>query len=154
MMAQHHKQVRLEAGGFAADVDGGLAPLLREIWLAGIETISCCQEASESVAPLLEDYPHLAAYVEENRGRAYIDFAELEGVERFLTLIARSGPSDDMRERMRHWIAPGRWRTLASIHDFEDDEDTYEAYLFQLSFPVSDLEEAETCLQRGRGGDA
>lgn len=149
-MAHFHKQVRLEAGGFADDVDERLAPLLREVWLAGIETISSCEDASESVTPLLEDYPHLSSYVEQNRGRAYVDFAELEGVERFLTLIARGGPSGDMRERMRHWITPGKWTTLASIHDFEDDEDTYEALLFQLSLPRGDLAEAERCLRRGR----
>ncbi|MDQ3646953.1 MAG: hypothetical protein M3345_08490 [Actinomycetota bacterium] len=39
-----HRQVRIHHGTFEADVDEGIADLILEMWRAGIETVSSCQE--------------------------------------------------------------------------------------------------------------
>jgi len=38
-----HKQVRIRHGEMEADVDEEIAPLILELWRAGVETISSCQ---------------------------------------------------------------------------------------------------------------
>src|SRR5665213_3246512 len=110
-----HPQKRLRAGGFSGTVDEGLVPLLREIWRAGIETVSSCQDASQSTAGLADEYPHMAPYVASRHGRAYIDFESLEGIEDFYTLVAHGEPSDAMRHRLDRWLAEGHWTTRVVI---------------------------------------
>jgi hypothetical protein len=64
-----HEQIRIKHGDLEADVDAGLAPLILEIWKAGITTTMSC---------------------EENRpGWAWIDFLTAEDAEHFLSSVAR-----------------------------------------------------------------
>jgi len=149
-----HRQVKLDAGGFSGSVDEELAPLLREAWLAGIETMSGCQDAGESLAGLPETYPHMAGYVEARRGRAYIDFLRVEGVEEFLSLIALGEPDDGMYERMADWLAPGHWETTAIMVPHPEDENCFLAFGYQLGFPRGDMDAMTECLRRGREAGA
>jgi hypothetical protein len=144
----HHPRVRLRAGGFSDLVDRDLAPLLREIWLAGIETMSSCQDAGESIEHLAAEYPHMEAYIEVSRGRAYIDFLWEEDAARFFSLIAAGGPSDALRHRLTHWLAEGHWQTIVSMSEYPDAPDTFGAFMYQVSFPKTDIAEAIVCLQR------
>lgn len=148
-----HKQVRLEAGDFSDEVDAGLAPFLREIWLSGFETVSSCENATESIEEIVEVFPAVASKLPLYRGCAYVDFWDLADVEQCFTLIARGEPSEAMRERMSHFGAPDNWRVAASIHEGDEtggERGIFVAEHFQLILPVSDLAEAEGCLRRGR----
>ena len=42
-MPDHHPTKRVHVGPWAADIDVLIAPLIRDIWKAGIETRQCCQ---------------------------------------------------------------------------------------------------------------
>ena len=44
LMGTEHKQVRVLGCGQDADVDDGIAPLIKEMWRAGIRTSMSCQE--------------------------------------------------------------------------------------------------------------
>jgi len=39
-----HKTVRVQIGSFEADIDAEIAPLIEEMWKAGIATMNSCQE--------------------------------------------------------------------------------------------------------------
>ena len=138
-----HPQVHLVAGEFEADVDEGLAPILRLLWEAKVETMSGCQNAGESLADLPETEPHMAAYVEARKDTAYIDFF-LGGVEGFLTLVAAGHPSEEMWYRMTHWCAPNAWTNTFLV---ADDDGIFDALGVQISFPISDIPEILDCLQ-------
>jgi hypothetical protein len=140
----HHAQVRLNVGDEEADVDEELAPLLREAWLLGIRTRSCCQDAGESLAHLPKDFPHIAVQVAAYAGRSYIDFHNCEDWVAFLDAILAGDPSEDMLERRDHWASDKAWQTHASYHrDIEEVN-------YHLTFPRSDIGEMTECLRRVR----
>jgi hypothetical protein len=64
-----HEQIHIKHEDFEADVDAGLAPLILEIWKAGIPTTMSCEE----------NLP----------GWAWIDFLTAEDAEHFLSSVAR-----------------------------------------------------------------
>jgi hypothetical protein len=43
-MRTDHKQKRVRANGWSANVDKGLAPLIKELWKAGIYTTNSCED--------------------------------------------------------------------------------------------------------------
>jgi hypothetical protein len=140
----HHPTVHLVAGGFEADVDEDLAPILRLTWEAGIETMSGCQNAAEGMADLLEREPHMVAYVEAHKDRAYIDFYP-GGIEAFLTLVSNGKPDDEMDYRIYHWCAPGAWGKRLHVLPWDG---VFQIQGAQLSFPVSDIPLIVECLER------
>ena len=60
-METYHKQVRVRANGQDAYVDEGIAPLIREMWRAGIRTQMSCQEDGFGLVWLNFDCPLEAA---------------------------------------------------------------------------------------------
>lgn len=44
---RHHRAIRVCVGEMDELIDEEIAPLIRELWLAGIETHMSCQEAPE-----------------------------------------------------------------------------------------------------------
>src|SRR5258708_25637293 len=83
-----HPTTRLvDPKGEPADIDVELAPLVQLLWRLGIETITCCQDVGESIAPLARDLPHVASEAERLRGSAQVDFPIDPGL-RFLTAVA------------------------------------------------------------------
>jgi hypothetical protein len=76
-----HATVRVCVKNLEADIDVEIAPLIREMWLAGIETVLSCQE--------------------NPKGWVWIEFLGLEDMERFLAAIDDSGAqSDSLFSRM------------------------------------------------------
>lgn len=141
----HHPSVHLVAGGFEDDVDEGLVPILRLAWEIGIETMSGCQDAGESLADLPKRHPHMADYVKRRQGWAYIDFFN-DGIEAFLTMVLAGEPSKEMWYRMYHWLAPDAWQKSCSVHTLDDD--VFHVLGAKLSFPVYDIDEIAACLER------
>src|SRR5262245_61281766 len=82
-----HAQTRVEAGDFGAEVDEELAPLIRELWIAGIETIRSCEE-----------YPMT--------GKVLIEFATIGGAEGFLNAVA---VHQKKKKRSSLWSRANDW---------------------------------------------
>ncbi len=68
MQQRFHKAVTVVVGPWQAEIDEMIAPLIRETWNAGIETIMSCQSVPE--------------------GQVWIQFASLGDLERFLGIVA------------------------------------------------------------------
>jgi hypothetical protein len=43
-MSTQHEQIRVEVNGWHAEVDKGLAPLIKELWKANIDTSNSCED--------------------------------------------------------------------------------------------------------------
>jgi hypothetical protein len=145
-----HPQLRIRCGNFDDLVDKELAPLILDLWQADLVTLSCCQDAGESLHDLPERLPHMAAWVAFNQGRAYIDFRYLAHVCAFLTIVANGGPRDELYERITNWRAPGAWTVLGVQFDLGDESDedlakdgdrlSYFDFLgWQVKFPRTDI---------------
>ena len=139
-----HKQVRIQVRRRWGLVDEGLADLLKATWVLGIETMSSCQDAGESLADLPVEYPHMAAYVEAERGWAYIDFLPFYGIGPFMDAIRAARPTDDMWRRMSHWTTKDAWQKRLHLHPIDDH---FQPFGAQLLFPVYDIPEMVRCLQ-------
>jgi transcriptional regulator with XRE-family HTH domain len=64
-----HEQVRIKVGDREAEVDIGIAPLIRELWIAGIYTFMSCQQTF--------------------LGRIWIEFPDLRDCQNFLNIVAQ-----------------------------------------------------------------
>ena len=144
-------------GDLAAEVDLELAPLVLEIWRAGLETIHSCQDVGENLVDLAVHLPHLAGIVQRETGRASIGFPDAEAVLAFLDALANAGPRDELYERMAHWASPAAWQLVLGIQDqgLEREEakgpgrmapdgtplSHFAAASFQVRFPRSDAAE-------------
>jgi hypothetical protein len=144
-----HPQILVEAGGQRAYVDHELAPLLRELWRAGIDTYSSCQDLGESVEDLLEAMPHLGPYVDFHSGRAVIDFSPPDA-QRFLNLVAGATPPPALYDRMARWTAEGAWRVDLIVLDAPAAPDRHDFRIFgtQVQFPRYDIPGVIACLRR------
>jgi hypothetical protein len=142
-----HAMVRVEWDGLRALIDKGIAPLIHELWKAGLLTFNSC---------------------EENRpGWMWIRFAHVAAAEKFLDIVARYEEGmDTLYNRIRGWWQPdegklsGRWEYDAllvdlAVEETERDGDIEELcagpsdFVFSLSvrFPRSDF---PTLLERMR----
>jgi len=165
-----HRTKVVEHGDLAAEVDLEIAPLVLEIWRAGIGTIHSCQDVGENLAELATRLPHVADIAKRELGRASIGFAGGEPLLRFLGALANAGPRDGFYERMAHWASPGAWQLVLGLQDpglEGDDEDPgdqglapdgvpltqFVAASFQVRFPRSDVGEMIGRMRRhNRGG--
>jgi hypothetical protein len=104
-----HKTVLVKWDGFEARIDKNIAPLIREIWKAGIFTFNCC---------------------EENRpGIIWIQFASVFEAEAFINIVARYEEGvDNLYNRIRQeWsrgdgIIPGAWEYDVHPIDYSVDQ--------------------------------
>lgn len=131
------------------DVDEGLAPLIREMWIAGVRTVDCCEDVAESLAELAVHLPHL---LDRKSGHAQIGLASALDVCVFFEALANVGPRDDFYVRMVHWAAPDAWELGVAVcdvavEDAAEDEVTPGVSVFEmvasvaLSFPCGDIPE-------------
>lgn len=108
-------------------IDKKIAPLLSIIWYEfGFQTLNSC---------------------EDNFGSVWVNFAELEEMESFLSIIAQVRDEDpelysEMREDWKYKIVPN---DLAEEVDFENDEVSYVGpssiiFCASLRFPKEDLD--------------
>jgi hypothetical protein len=116
-----HEQVHIKYGDFDADVDVGIAPLILEIWKAGIPTMMSC---------------------EENRpGWTWIAFVTAEYAAQFLNAVARYDENvDSLYNRILHsWDPP-----TGTVEGFWE----YVTMPFNMAVIFEETEEgalAETC---------
>jgi len=168
-----HLATVVEHGGLAAEVDLEIAPLVLEMWRAGIDTIHSCQDVGENLAKLSTRLPHVAEIARRELGRASIGFAGAEPLLRFLDALANAGPRDGFYERMAHWASPGAWQLVIGLQDpgleADDDDDDpgrqglapdgvplsrFVAGSFQVRFPRGDVGEMNGRMRRHNRGEA
>jgi hypothetical protein len=138
-----HPQVQVEHGGYSAEVDAELAPLILELWRAEIWTSLSCQEGVD--------------------GRVWIEF-EGESVERFLSIAAGAHDAEmdslynrvvggfEPDEEWEEWRKTRAWSYTASVEDanvkYEQDGETVHEVaeggpdvrlLVSVRFPRTDL---------------
>jgi hypothetical protein len=149
-MKTHHRQTHIRHADREADVDEKLAPLILELWRAGIDTMRSCQRHSAT-------------------RKVWITFAEAVGAETFLNIV--SGSNRDGRRqkwaRRESWyfgqydpdsgpltpdawspLNPAGWEFHASVDDdsLSDDGDRWvaddPAFRIEIAvlFPARDLE--------------
>ena len=158
-------------GGMVAEVDLELAPLVLEIWQAGIETIHSCQDVGENIGGLAAQLPHLAETARRELGRASIGFPGSEPLLVFLEALANAGPRDLFYERMAHWASPDAWQLVLGIQDLALERDEgdpgaqalapdgtprsrFGVASFQVRFPRGDAAEMTERMRRHNRGDA
>ncbi|MGH8896231.1 MAG: hypothetical protein ACRDZ4_04205 [Egibacteraceae bacterium] len=157
-----HPTVRVEHGNLAADIDEELAPVILELWRAGIHTVGCCQDEGETLTGPYHERPHYRRLREWHAGRASVEFVELAGMLAFYDALANSGPRDAFYERMAYRAAPDSWQTEVDLRDVIDDPefdlDWRRPSKFRIdggrvSFPRSDIPEIGDRLCRHRRGE-
>lgn len=136
-----------------------MADLLTEVWRAGIETVSCCEDAGDASEVLISAFPHLTDRQDYLTGRCYVDFPGDAEAANFLNAVADAGSRDAFYVRMVHWAAPGAWFTTLSFDDKAmGDDDTIEQSsdfvpsLVQTAFPQTDIPEIVARLRRHNAG--
>lgn len=142
-----HAAVVVQVGDQKAEIDEALAPLIRELWLAGIETLMCCQE-----------------YLP---GRAWIEFTNPFSLQRFLNLVATFEISDDsvydrVAFHLHHPEATDRWDYRLNAHDqggHENEDETVGhqvdiTFTAEVEFPLGDLPTVILRMQQHNAGTA
>jgi hypothetical protein len=141
-----HPQVRVKHGPLEADVDVEIAPLIKELWRAGVDTVMSCQD--------------------NTAGRVWIQFFSSQSLERFLNIVGeyeegegslydRIQSADDCTTRPDRG---GWWYSLCPSDVACDEEDDHDeeagadewlepqfAACLSVRFPRADL---PTVLQR------
>ena len=134
MSARHHEAVRVRVGNRQAQIDRDIAPLIREIWGAGIETIMSCQQ--------------------DGSGRVWVHFSNISNGVRFLNIVARYEPGPgNLYARMHprfEFDETVWWYEVHeddfALHDEARTEERYEGppdffFTFTVRFPPADLPE-------------
>ncbi|MEO5679042.1 MAG: hypothetical protein ABIS47_05165 [Acidimicrobiales bacterium] len=160
-----HPATLISHGAWSAEVDVELAPLVLQIWKAGIPTIHSCQDVGENIATLTHRLPHLADVARRERGRASLGFADVDGLLSFHDLLANAGLRDDFYERLLHWASPAAWQCTIGLRDLGLEEDEVPrapdgtpssrlaAVSFQVRLPRADIAEATARLERHHRGE-
>jgi transcriptional regulator with XRE-family HTH domain len=93
-----HRQVQVRVGECNAKIDKGIAPLIKEMWLAGIETAMSCQQ---------------------DEGRVWIRFPRVRGAKKFLKIVA-GHENAELYTRMTRKRTDERrlWKYEADVCDF------------------------------------
>jgi hypothetical protein len=126
-----HPTVIVEVGPWREEIDEALAPLIRETWRAGIETMMCCQEVDPGIA--------------------WIEFESVEELYRFLNLVAHYEPGvDTLYNRIYdERVGPASaaaWQYQLNLMDIFEDQEEQTVYglacftaTVGLCFPVTDI---------------
>ena len=154
-----HPTVPVSFGAWSADIDAELGPVVLALWRAGIETVSACQDEGESWLAFADQAPWFAAQSRAHAGRAYVDFANLDAVTRFLDVVANAGRRDEMYRRMSSPATPDAWEVRVTFYDALVTQDavdwtnpsTFAAGVVRVRFPRSDI--AEIAARLGRPTD-
>lgn len=131
----NHKTVHVRVGNHEAAIDEKIAPLIREIWTAGIETVNSCED--------------------NKPGIVWVQFASSEGCAVFLDIISRYTDCDEseflyrrvLQRESRNWeyaLHPNDY----SLDEWLDDDDVVNeshsgvsnfGFSVSVRFPVTDL---------------
>jgi hypothetical protein len=104
-----HPTVKVKVGRKQADIDAKIAPLIRELWKADIDTIMSCQDSPP--------------------GWVWIEFGECADCERFLSLVAEfDDDPDSLYNRIRQEL----------VSDEEEDFWQYRVSFFDLAVDVDE----------------
>jgi len=133
-----HKAVYVRVGDQEAEIDAAIAPLIREMWEAGIETVMSCQE--------------------DGNGLVWIEFPSEEDLANFLDMVADYDPDPNaLYNRIVHDFTGAidpEWIIEVSPVDFgaewltDDDDNTVDishsgttdlGFWYSVRFPPSDL---------------
>ena len=138
-----HSAVIVAVGPWREEIDEDLAPLIREIWKAGIETLMSCQETEPGIA--------------------WIEFDSIPELLRFLDLITTYEPGvDTLYNRIHHQLtgpmsAP-TWEYQLNLMDmFEGQEEQLidQRACFDATvgvyFPQTDIPRLVDCLESFNG---
>lgn len=127
-----HPQRHIQYHTQEADVDVGLAPIVLELWKAGISTLLSCQEVTDGVA--------------------WLKFASVKDATRFLTIVcdaSRGGnitEQPDLPKHERIWSFRVHPRRSVSIRPprrhLPDILAKLQAYNRRHCFPKDDCEES------------
>lgn len=129
--SRSHRTIHVQVGNWSEQIDEEMAPLIREIWNAGVDTMMCCQE----VAP----------------GIGWIEFPSVEDLLRFLNIVTVYEPGvDTLYNRIRHDLAgttsSPEWEfqfNLLDICDTGESRSGGERVCFEPTvgayFPASDI---------------
>jgi hypothetical protein len=144
-----HPQAAAQWGDHRAMVDVEMAPLVTELWRAGIETYSSCQDLGESLGDLALRLPHMAAHVRTLDGRAALDLSPPDA-QPVLDMVAAAGPLGSVYDRMTRWTAEGAWKYGLLMLDLPDDDGSYSFRILgiQLVFPRRDIPALTQALRR------
>ncbi|MDQ2732981.1 MAG: hypothetical protein M3Y56_15090 [Armatimonadota bacterium] len=123
-----HPQITIQVGERMAPVDEQIAPLLLELWRAELDTLNSCQD---------------------NDGKVWIEFADVEHAETFLNAIGRfEEPVHSLYNRMsRKWVPP-EWEQWVKDEAWE-----YDAHVWDRSV-VEELDENGDCTGEHATGPA
>jgi hypothetical protein len=135
-----HPVKRLTApDGHRAHIDVMLVPLIKALWRAGYETVSCCQDLGESLA-------HVERFGAFWDGYASVDMP----VEDALRLLRIAVCTDEFAERL-HWAAPEGWQVsmpvIPRIYDGESDFSMLVPWI-QIRFPNKQIDELITVIKK------
>jgi len=123
----------VEVGDHREQIDADLAPLIEQLWKAGIETMMSCQETEPGIA--------------------WIEFDSPADILRFLNLVLWYEDGPDSLYARANWqrfapTPPGSWEYQFNLVDILEDqeEQTVEGFVFLdstvgLYFPRSDIPE-------------
>ncbi len=155
-----HPQVRIAHGERAADVDKALAPLILELWRAGLDTVMSCQrhmtgrvwiqfdsaDAAETFLNIVAPYdPGLNSLYDRAGSWYFGSMHEVSGPLSLLALEQLRGLTPDEREAV--------WQYHATVRDLAPDDAAERCFAIYVSvlFPRSDL---KTVLRRMRTHNA
>ena len=113
-------------------IDVGLVPLVRALWAAGFETITCCQDLGESITEL---NPRKGAYW---KGWALVELPAADATR--LAELAAAGGRFPM-----HWAQDGAWEMSVPLVML--GARGVMMNLVQVHFPVSQLEDLTRVIQ-------
>jgi hypothetical protein len=132
-----HPTVHVSQNGREADIDVDMAPLIRELWRAGIDIQYCCQELGESLD-------------NSAQGLSSIEFGTAPKLASFLDHVVDGGPPNGevyIDAAFGGWITEVRLWDNASL-DVWDDASTklrvparFEADSFEVHFPRRQIRE-------------
>jgi hypothetical protein len=138
--AEPHKTVKVQVGDREADIDEQIAPLIEEVWKAGIETVGSCQESRPGIncvgfatAADAEKFLDIVTEYEENINSMYNRITDRwwsEEEERLTPLWEYDVYPDDL----------GVTRTFIGDNVIDDSHDGVPNFLFSVTirFPRTD----------------
>jgi hypothetical protein len=134
-MNKHPTKYLRAPDGTRAAIDVMLAPLIKALWAAGYETITCCQDVGE--------YSTCERSAALWKGYALLDMP-IEDTCRLLDAIKNT---PQFRDRM-HWAADGAWNIDIPILPFGWDGDAEPSPWAQIRFPNAQVGDLVDVLSR------
>jgi hypothetical protein len=118
-----HRSVLVQVGPWSDEIDVGIAPLIRELWIAGIETHMSCEE--------------------DGYGKVWIDFPHVSNLVRFLNIVAQyEAGADGLYNRMNDHL-PSTQTELTWDYELHPSDSS-------LIYPAADKERGENFQHEGQ----